>query len=695
MRKYSFFSLCLLLACVIRLSAQDFFVSPKGNDQNNGDIYHPFATIEHARNVVRTLHQQGDRKQIHVFIREGTYSLGHSLLFTSQDSGFTNSPVIYSAYRHESVSINGGISLPLSAVRPLDDAHSFHVFKPQARAHIFQVDLHALGIHDFGTLHTVGSGHSVSPVWMELFVDKKPYQLARWPNSGFIPLGKVIRQGATYVNKDTVFAQFSYTESQPSTWHHVSSLWLEGYFNWGYADEMVKVGNVDTVNHTITLAQPTIYGVVSGRPFDRWYALNVPEELDTVGEYYIDRTRGMLYFYSLQPVHSLELSLQTEPLVVLLGTSNIQFQHLHFECSRGIGLYMEHSSNILIEQCQFRNLGLNAVSVGKGIGPFAKTFSYHPLSSENQLYNNDGGENNGLVHCQIYHTGAGGVILGGGDRLLLKRGNNYLKNCTLHNVNRIYKTYHPPVEFQGVGNLVSHCDIYNAPSQAILLGGNDQTIEFNNIHHVLLEADDAGAVYYGRDPTERGEIVRYNYFHNLGNSFRTTCVYVDDGSSGTTIYGNVFYKIGTNAVLIGGGSYCPVENNVFVDCPTAIFIDNRLENWASHLLSKDGLFEQQLNTVHFDQHPYLLRYPELAHFWQNNPQLPQHDTVSNNVFYRVKEVVHGNKAWLDFSGNNWQPNDQLPFTLFEATPKPFINNAQIVHYLPGFSPIPIDQIGVH
>jgi len=686
-----------ILFLAFSLNAQNFYVATTGNDRNDGTKGHPFASLERARDAVRNLHAKGYHKTITVFLREGTYSPGHTFVLTAHDSGYYNSPVVYTAYNNEQVSFNGGVSVPLTAITNVSDPHALQRFKPEARKHILQVDLKALGITDYGELHTVGFGRSMAPLWMEVFVNNQPFQMARWPNTGFVPLEKVIKKGATYSNssKDTSFAQFTYTNSEPSIWHHSSSIWLEGYFNWGYADEMVKIDTIDALHHTITLAEPTNYGVSSGKPFERWYALNVPEELDTVGEYYIDRAHGILYFYPQQPVRSLELSMQTEPLVMLLGASNIQFRNITFECSRGIGIYMEHTSNNRIEGCQFRDLGLNAVCIGKGIGPFAKTYHYQPLIKTNNEYDNDGGNNNGLIDCSIYNTGAGGILLGGGNRFTLTRGNNFVENCTLHDVNRIYKTYHPAITFLGVGNRVSNCDIYNAPSQAILLGGNDQTIEYNNIHQVLLETDDGGAIYYGRDPTERGEVVRYNFFHDLGSAFTTTCVYVDDGSSGTTVFGNVFYKIGTYGVLIGGGSDCPIQNNLFVDCHTAIYVDNRLENWAAHLLSSNGQFDQKLKAINYNQPPYSIRYPMLTHYWQNNPQIPQGNTVSKNVFYNVVQVVKGNIDWLSFADDNWVTSQNPGFIDFDTNAPTIKDYIQILNHIKHFQRIPFDKIGVH
>ena len=109
------------------------------------------------------------------------------------------------------------------------------------------------------------------------------------------------------------------------------------------------------------------------------------------------------------------------------------------------------------------------------------------------------------MDCHIYNVGAGGISLGGGDRASLTPAGNYVENCRIHDYNRIEKSYRPGIWMDGVGNRISKCDIYDAPSMAILFHGNNHVIELCDITNVCSEVDDQGAVYYGRDPSEQGK----------------------------------------------------------------------------------------------------------------------------------------------------------------------------------------------
>jgi parallel beta-helix repeat protein len=117
--------------------------------------------------------------------------------------------------------------------------------------------------------------------------------------------------------------------------------------------------------------------------------------------------------------------------------------------------------------------------------------------------------------------------------------------------------------------------IHDAPHAGIILTGNEHLIEFNNIHHLAQETGDVGAIYVGRDYTERGAIIRHNYIHDLGGvGFGSMAVYLDDCSSGITVEGNIFYNLKYGA-FVGGGRDNRIHNNVFVSCNPAIRVDAR------------------------------------------------------------------------------------------------------------------------
>ena len=62
---------------------------------------------------------------------------------------------------------------------------------------------------------------------------------------------------------------------------------------------------------------------------------------------------------------------------------------------------------------------------------------------------------------------------------------------------------------------------------------------------------DIGAIYHGECQTNRGNIIRYNLISEVGTG--AWGLYLDDGISGQTVYGNIFHNPGGYGVLGGAG----------------------------------------------------------------------------------------------------------------------------------------------
>jgi Right handed beta helix region len=185
------------------------------------------------------------------------------------------------------------------------------------------------------------------------------------------------------------------------------------------------------------------------------------------------------------------------------------------------------------------------------------------------------GEDNGISDCKISDVGGSGIALSGGDIKTLTPSSHFVERCEIYNAGLRYKQG-VGVALSGVGQRVSHCHLHHMPRFAILFRGNNQTIEYNHIHDVVLETEDAGAIYTGsRDwITARGSVIRYNYIHDIPgfgfdgrkwrSSYKAWGIYLDDNAGGVDVTGNIVAKCG-EALLHGHSARdCRVENNIFV-----------------------------------------------------------------------------------------------------------------------------------
>jgi hypothetical protein len=95
-------AVAMFSACLC--AGQPYFVSPAGDDANPGTLEKPFATLQQAQQAARQKHGG-------VFLRGGAYYLPATLVFTAQDSGTKDAPVVFQNYQGEKAVISGGIRL--------------------------------------------------------------------------------------------------------------------------------------------------------------------------------------------------------------------------------------------------------------------------------------------------------------------------------------------------------------------------------------------------------------------------------------------------------------------------------------------------------------------------------------------------------------------------------------------------------
>ncbi len=578
-----------------------FVVSPKGNDAWQGHLLEPnadstdgpFATIARAQRAVResgggTGLQQGAS----VYVRGGVYCLPEPLRFGKEDSGVANAPVVWQAYNGEKVRFVGGVLV--GGFAPFRDA-------------IVQCPL------------------EIAAPPGQLFFNGERQTLARWPNKAAdgLPGGEwafVKARAATEPEQS-----FIYAGDRPAQWSSTEGLDISIWPNYNWWQTITPVAGLDSATHTLRLAQKLPYTIEPGR---RYFLQNILAELDTPGEWYYSAAEKRLYFWPPSDVAQGETIVPIlENAVVLEGAMHLNFIGFRIEGTRGDGIVSRDSRECLIAKSTVTNTGGYGIAVR-------------------------GGNAVRVIGNDIFGTGQGGIILIGGDRKTLAIGGHEAVNNHVHHFGALFQTYMTGVDVQGVGNKVAHNLIHDAPHIGILLTGNDHLIEYNEIHHVCLQGADNGGFYMGRDWTQRGNVLRYNKFHDIygfglsgagadangvyhyESPHQAWGVYLDDCSSGTTIEGNIFYRVPLCGVMIGGGRDNRVTNNVFVDCIPALHIDARWDAYCWDVMN------ERLQAMNYTQPPYSERYPDLLKMGPD-PRCPANNRFEKNIITYTADDFRG------------------------------------------------------
>jgi len=652
-----------------------FYVATNGSDANPGTRGRPFRSFERAREAVRGA---GQTKARNVVVRGGVYEFSTSFALGPLDSGSLIHPVTWEAAKGEDVRLEGGRKLPASSWQKVDDDATLQRLEPIARGRVRKADLKVLGI----STPPFPTTYHGAPPGPELSCGDQRMKLACWPNQGWATIARIVESGSRPRDGDHAsrLGVFEYSSDRPSKWRAAESVWLQGYWCYDWYDEVIRVAAVDPATHRIKLAAPHVYSLMQGNPSPRRYrALNVLEELDQPGEFVVNATAGMVYFWPPDDGAALmTVSTLDAPIVALKDASHIVLSGYVVECGLGDGVEVSGGSNCVIQACTVRNLRQTGIRV-------------------------DGGFAHRVSDCDIHDTGTGGLSLAGGDRKTLTPGHHEALNNHIWGFSRHQLTSAYGLSFGGVGCRAAHNFIHDAPHQAVFVGGNDHVFELNEVHHVCTETDDCGALYKGRNPSCRGNVIRFNYWHDIGSPMGhgNAAVYFDDGDGGDLVVGNVFVRCGEpgrgsfGTVFSHGGHDIRAENNVFVDCKRALgsapWDDAR---WRNALKGGEDCFfpDKLLKEVDITKPPYLMHYPELMNYMDPLPGALRVNRAELNIFVRCGQLSGGN--WQLPPGLNWSTEQDPGFVNMDKGDYRLRPGADAFKKLKGFTPIPFEQMGL-
>lgn len=592
-----------------------------------------------ARDLARMARKRGVKGRIVLRLLRGRHELRQAVRLDGNDSD-----VLWCADPGAEVRVSGGLLVDVEPERVVDP-DMLSLLSESVRDKVVQYDLERLPISDYGDFlynfedaiqrrqacqwaqgefimgsHPPPKGFG-SAGRMELFVDDRPMTVARSATGVVYHIERTLDKTVLVQNDGPVSPEgrFVCREELPAKWSLEPDPFVCGCWCHDWAEQHQRIERIDLSAKVLELSKPYHqYNYRKGSPF---YGFNMLCELDEPGEWYVHRTKRKLVTYlpgSGRSRHRLELSMSGR-LFELHSATNVVFRGLVLETCRNSAVWMGNSVDCALENCTVRNVGHHALIV-------------------------EDGRHCGARGCRMYGMGGGGVWLSDYHRADLKWSEHFVEDCDIHDFGRWNRMYRPGVCLSGVGMKAERNRIHDAPHAAILFFGCNLLLRSNEVYRVCRESLDCGALYTGRSWDLRGNRIYGNHFHDIIglNGKMTRTVYLDDAMAEVDIAGNLFERC-TYGIFIGGSRENVVTNNVFIDCPGALYVDRRGMGWlkggiSSRLadLAKNG----KIRGISYVDGPYVNEFPAMKGIERRQPFEPAENVIKGNEFIR------GNAEWI-------------------------------------------------
>jgi alpha-L-rhamnosidase len=555
------------LVILTSLQAQtQFYVSPAGNDANNGSKQAPFRTIEKAQNEARKA-----SGEVAIILREATYRLSAPLVFTPEDGGKTaNKSLTIRSYPGEKAALSGSVRLENLQWQP----------------------------YKKGIWKTRISG---SPVIDLLVVNGEIRHPARYPN--YDP--DAIRFNGT--------AADAIAPERVKKWKNPTGGYLHAMHRRDWGDFHYRITGKDGKGNL---------SMEGGWQNNRQYGIddtnrmveNIFEELDAPGEWFYNAAESTLYYYPPEGEdvnNALFEAPQIKHLIELRGSETHPVQNITIEgieltqtlrtfmekyepllrsdwtIYRGAAVFFEGAENCVLKNCDLHNLGGNAVFFSKYNRNCEVSGSHFTRIGASAVC--FAGDANAVRSPSFeYHSFVPAEKI---DRTPGPKSNNYPAYCRVHD-NLIHKIGLFEKQITGVelsmcrAITLSHNTIYDTPRAGINIsegtwGGH--ILEFNDVFNTVKETGDHGSFNsWGRDrfwypvreifdsllTTNHKDLVMADAIETViirNNRFRCDRgwdIDLDDGSTNYHIYNNLCLNGG---LKLREGFYRVVENNILIN----------------------------------------------------------------------------------------------------------------------------------
>lgn len=611
-----------------------------------------FQTLKQALDALPALRKRSDLPEgsIEIILEDVSFQLNETIQLNSDYSGSRKNPlVIRSASADHNVVFNGGKQIkfwdretnPTVLSRLPETSRSGIWVADLKKNDVCGIDSLVFG--GFSSKRAAGGNATFNTMPVpELFDNSLPQQMARWPNE-----------------KDTIIALKDFKSGRALKWAADQDVWLHGYWFHMWADAYEKMGGVSPKDATIEIVSPANnYGFGKSK----WHVVNALSELDTPGEWCLSVKEGKIWYYPKNDIIPDQTILSTRgPALTAENCNYLTLKGIEFQYIRGDGMIFTNCSHLTLTNC--------SVKYTSGLG-----------------INIDGGSNH-LVHtCAIESMGRGGIAISAGDKLTLVNSGSIIENCRISNLSRIDRTYTPAIVLAGDGIKLRHCLFAAIPSSGIRLEGNDMLVELNEFTKCVSESDDQGAIDVWGNPLYRGNVIRWNFFHDIGvpNLHMAAGVRLDDAISGFGIYENLFLRSSSNmfgGIQIHGGKDNFLEGNIFVDCHAAFSQSAWGEKrWLESINNPEHPMYKAMHTTNWQSELWLRKYPALKQLLTG----ADINYATDNIIINATSLVLRKSKPFELMNNRLVKSENHPATATDYK-----------EYLVPWHPVPVDLIGLY
>ena len=577
----------------------EFFVSPLGDDNNNGTKESPFLTIEKARSEIRKINQDmsGD---IIVYLEDGTYVLNDTLTFDEKDSATNDFDIIYTAVDGAKPAISGGSEI--SGFTLFDKKNNIYSAKVDEGFTFRQLYVNgekavrARSNTDYST-RIIGASR------FDVKGNLIPENLFYDGDDALRPAG----YGEIYIAPGE-FQEFNNLEKVEL---HVLTAWVENILRIKSAkieEEQVVIRVQDHESKLIfNRMHPNIDGYSYAGTHDFvYYIENAYELIDTDNEWYLDESTNTLYYKAPAELDMGTATVTAPRLETLVSVNtsdgskvnNLVFDGITFEYStwnlpseKGLveiqagmyanycifsdnnygvlrpaaGIHVANARNFTIKSCTVQNMGATGIDLNYGTAD--------SLIQDNTIQNISG---NGIMIGKF-------VVDENTDIHVAYNPENKDEICTNDKIVNNY-IHHIGTDYEGSvaigagypkGILIGNNEIAYAPYTGISVGYgwtgadnamSDNKIVNNNIHHTSQVLCDAGGIYtLSKQPNSE---MSGNYIHDIvlpeWADYATNGIYMDEQTGGYTVKNNVLENaLGVGRNQNGNNNY--QESSIYIN----------------------------------------------------------------------------------------------------------------------------------